>query len=164
MIIYKNIMQDNSQIFNTIDEMVLYLKYLFVTVFSPSTWKTLGAFGYVVFSFFFDVNQTNALFALFILIIIDFITGITAAKIAGDRIRSSKVRHSAIKVCAYFAVIAGAHLAEAGLYTHISFIDETVTAFFLLTELISLLENVGKMGYDTPKNLIDKIKDIKNKQ
>lgn len=112
-------MQENNQVFNTIQEIAQYVQYLFINVFTLSFWKVISVTGYIIFSFFFDIGQANALAALFVLIIMDFITGISAAKVAGEKIRSSKIRHSAIKICAYFSVIAGAHLAETGLSTYI---------------------------------------------
>lgn len=148
---------------DAMQEILLYIKFTLFKVFSPSTFKVLSVFAYVLYSFAFDMNQKEAHIALLALIALDFITGIMSAKISGEAIRSAKIRHSAVKVFAYFSVIAGAHMAEKGLVTYISFIDETVLAFFLITELISLIENVGKMGYETPKKILNQARDIQKK-
>lgn len=141
-----------------------YLKYIITTSLHPSTTKIISAFFLFIYGFFFDVTQSHAHVALFFLVILDFITGVYAARFKKEKIKSAKIRHTAIKMTAYFTMIAGAHLAESGLHHVLSFLDETVLAFLLVTELISLLENMGKMGFDTPKGLIDKLVDYKNKQ
>ena len=140
-----------------------YIVYVIVAALHPSTVKTLFAVIFIAVSFLFDLNQSSSLIALFVLILIDFITGISAAKYLGEPIRSSKIKHTAIKVTAYFAVIAGAQLAEHGLVDFLAVIDETVIAFFLLTELISLLENVGRLGIQTPQKLLNQLRDTKKK-
>lgn len=147
----------------TLIEMLTYIKYTLVKVFSPSLVKSTGVFFYVIYAFLLDVTQYNSYVALLVLILLDFITGVYAAKKSGEAIRSGKVRHSAIKVMAYFAVISGAHVAENGIPAAIAFIDETVLAFFLITELISLIENVGRMGYETPKKILNQLKEYKER-
>lgn len=149
---------------NAITETILYIKLTLTKVFSVSNAKTGWVAGFVVYSFLFDISQKEAHLALLVLILLDFITGLYAAKKIGEPIRSAKIRHSAVKVLAYFAVIAGAHLVEKGLVSYISFLDETVLAFFLVTELISLIENVGKMGYETPQKILNQLKVFKDQK
>lgn len=148
---------------NTLTDTLEYIKYTLIVALHPSVFKSIFSFFFVVFSFLFDVNQASSLLALFILILLDFVSGVAAARFNDQPIRSSKIKHTAIKITAYFAVISGAHLVEHGLSNFLGILDETVIAFFLLTELISLLENVGKMGIDTPKKLINKLTDARNK-
>lgn len=140
-----------------------YIKYLLATAFSPSSVKTFTAIFLYIYGFFFDPTQNHAHVALFFLILFDFVTGVKAAKHANEPIRSSKIRHTAVKISAYFTMIAGAHLAESGLPSFLQVLDETVTGFLLVTELKSLLENMQKIGYETPKKLIDKLSEFKKK-
>lgn len=140
-----------------------YIIYTLSVALTPSAVKSTFAALFVIFSFLFDINQGMSLTALFVLILLDFASGVSAAKYLGEPIRSSKIKHTAIKITAYFVVIAGAHLAEQGLAAYLAVIDETVTAFFLLTELISLLENAGRLGVQTPKKLLNQLIDTKNK-
>ncbi len=140
-----------------------YLAYVLTVAFTPTVAKVLFSVLFVVFSFFFDVAHINSLGALFVLVLMDFVSGITASKKAGDPIRSAKIRHTALKITAYFGAIAGAHLAESGVFSYIAVIDETVIAFFLITELVSLMENVGRMGFETPKKVLNQLTDIKSK-
>jgi toxin secretion/phage lysis holin len=148
---------------NTLTDTYEYLYYILVISFKPSVCKFFFSIFFVGFSFAFDVNQHSSLLALFILILLDFITGISAAKYVGEPIRSSKIKHTAIKMTAYFVIIAGSHLAEKGLVSYLAVIDETVVAFFLLTELISLLENMGRLGIQTPKKLLNQLVDTQKK-
>lgn len=148
---------------NAIKDTQEYLGHVISVALEPSFVKFIFAVMYVALSFLFDFQQGSALLALFILILIDFATGISAAKYLGEPIRSSKIKHTAIKMTAYFVIIAGAHLAEHGLVSYLAIIDETVLAFFLLTELISLLENMGRLGVQTPQKLLNQLREQKEK-
>lgn len=148
---------------NAIKETQEHIIHVLTTSLEPSFVKFLFAFVYILLSFIFDLEQGSALFALFLLVLLDFATGISAAKYLGELIRSSKIKHTAIKLTAYFVVIAGAHLAEYGLIGYLAVIDETVLAFFLLTELVSLLENMGRLGVHTPQKLLNQLKEEKEK-
>lgn len=148
---------------NTLIDTIEYLKYTILVAFKPSVFKFLFSGFFISASFVFDITHGTSLLALFILVLMDFLTGISAAKYVGEPIRSSKIKHTAIKMTAYFAIIAASHLAEKGLISYLAVIDETVTAFFLLTELISLLENMGRLGIQTPKKLLNQLTDVKSK-
>jgi phage-related holin len=72
----------------------------------------------------------------------------------GETISSAKVFRSAIKTMIYVMFISAAHLME--MTTPIlSFADELVLSFLAVTELISILENVGKMGFAVPKRFLN---------
>ncbi len=55
-------------------------------------------------------------------------------------------------------LITTARLSEYSLPDVIGYLDETIIAFLCLTELISVLENTGKMGYAIPAQLLNKLK------
>jgi toxin secretion/phage lysis holin len=148
---------------NTIIDFVTYIKYLIAKTFNYALLKGFASLLLVVYGFMFDVSLSQSLLALWVLMVLDFISGLAAAQMNGIPIQSRKIAHGAIKFLAYYGSIAGAHLAESGLSQAIGFIDESVIAFFLLTELISLLENVGKMGFSTPQRLLNQLKDYEKK-
>lgn len=148
---------------NALQDTWEYIVYTLSVGLHPSVLKSIWAVLFIIVTYLFDVNQGLALLGLFILVLTDFVTGVSSAKYLNEPIRSSKIKHTAIKLTSYFAVISAAHLAEYGLITFLSFLDETVLAFFMLTELISLLENVGRMGVQTPKKLLNQLMDTKNK-
>lgn len=111
----------------------------------------------VITQFFVDGLLTKAMLAIFFLIIFDWITGIFAAKISGEKIKSSKIIRTPIKIVIYFMLISGARIAEYSLPNAVGYLDDAVIAFLALTELISVLENTGKMGYAVPKKLLKKL-------
>lgn len=90
------------------------------------------------------------------LIIFDFVTGLYAAKVSGEEIRSRKVFRSALKVVFYFMIISGGHLTERAIGLDI-FLDETAMGFLAATELISIIENIGKIGFAVPKKILNKL-------
>lgn len=128
-----------------------------------SVWyyKILFSAFIVAFTYFFDPIHTKVLFSLFVLMMADFITGIGATMVRKEKIQSHKISRTAIKVMIYFGTIALCRISEESV--HLFWIDDTAIGFLTLTELISNLENVGKMGYETPINLIKKLKLIKKK-
>lgn len=120
-----------------------------------------GATGILVISeFFFDRTLALAMCGLFFLIIFDWITGTMAAKASGEHIKSAKVFRTPVKIVVYFMLITGARIAEYSLPNVIHIIDETVIAFLSLTELISLIENTGRLGYAIPMKLLEKLKSL----
>lgn len=117
----------------------------------------LGA-GLSVLTFFFDPLLLLALEAVFFLIIIDFFFGVAAARATSQSINSAKLRRTAVKVVVYFALIATAYITE---YTvPFGFLDETVIAFLAATEMMSILENAGRMGYPVPQTLLKVLGDF----
>lgn len=105
-----------------------------------------------ILAYLFDPTQHAALLALFILTLADFCFGVTASRKEGQPLRSSKVRRTAIKMTVYFAIVAMTRITENAIPL-LSFMDETLVGFLAATELLSILENVGRMGYAVPAKL-----------
>ena len=122
------------------------------------TVKCVATGGLVIAEFFFDSLLAKSMIALLFLIIIDWITGIVAARVSGEVVKSSKILRTPIKIAIYFMLITTARLSEYSLPDVIGYLDETVIAFLALTEMISVIENAGKMGYAIPKQLLNKLK------
>lgn len=126
--------------------------------------KSLGAVLYVLGTFFFDVNQQLALISLFVLIIFDFLTAIANAYHKKIEIESRKVLVTAVKIVIYFGLIASANITEHAVAITESFLDETVLAFLALTEMISILENCGKLGFAVPKKMLNKLEKLRDEK
>lgn len=120
--------------------------------------KCLASFIYVVYAFSFDTLQSQALKALLALLIIDFITGLYASKRSGEEIKSSKIFRTGIKILLYFVMVSAAHLTELAVPALDFMVDETMLGFLALTELVSILENIGRVGFTVPQQLLNKIK------
>jgi toxin secretion/phage lysis holin len=129
-----------------------------------TTVKFLGASLYVVLSFLYDPFQTMGLIALFILIIADFMTALLNAYTHKIEIKSRKIFTTAIKVTIYFGLIAMGHITEHAVPILEGFLDETLLAFLALTELISILENCGKLGFAVPKKLLNKLEELRDEK
>lgn len=95
-----------------------------------------------------------AMIAVGILIFIDTLTGIIAAKRAGESITSKKMGGAITKSIVYQLLIISAHLCETFLFAQIPFVKISL-AFLAMTEFTSISENFEK---STGKNLLKYIK------
>lgn len=126
------------------------------------TFKLFFATFFVITAFLFDPLHTQAIIAILVLIVIDFITAIFACLKTCDQIKSRKILYSAIKTSVYFLLIAAGFVAEKTIPFPV--IDETIMAFLAATELISILENTSKAGYAVPQSLLKWLKEFSNKK
>jgi len=140
-----------------------YIEKLITALFSGFSYKLLFAIVYAIFAFLFDPNKTMTLTALLTLVIFDTITGVSASYKLHIAIESSKMLRSALKVCFYFLFVSAGHLCQYILGSILP-IETTVIAFLALTELVSITENLGKLGYSVPQHLLLKLKNLKNEQ
>ena len=146
---------------NKLTELIAYVWTAIVSIFDYFSLKLVLGSLYLVYSFAFDVNHTKALGAVLILVMFDFITGISAAKLSGEEIKSAKVLRSAVKTFVYLLLISGSHMFEIATQ-YILFADDMILAFLAVTELISLIENAGKMGFAVPNKLLNKLKEYRD--
>lgn len=127
-------------------------------------WIKVGVFaGYLlakVFFLSFDALKEQELIALVLLISFDFVTGVAGAKYSGEEIRSSKMARTALKLVFYFMFIAGGHLTEIIIGANF-FVDDAILIFLAVTELISIMENFGRLGFPVPQKLLNKLNDLK---
>ena len=126
--------------------------------------KTASSVLFIILSFGFDSIQHKAIVALFILMWADCFSAIWAAYKSGDTIKSAKIFRTPVKIVIYFGLVYFAHITEYGLPAMLGILDETVIAFCVVTELISIMENINKMGYPVPTKLLSKLINIRNNQ
>lgn len=146
------------------EDNVKYISAIFGNICKDVVFKCVAAGGLVISEFFLDSLLAKAMVALFCLIIFDWVTGVLAARASGDVIKSSKILRTPIKIAIYFMLITTARLSEYSLPNVIGYLDETVIAFLALTELVSIIENTGKMGYAVPIKLLDKLKSLRDEK
>lgn len=125
--------------------------------------KFVPSFAIPLFGMLFGFGDHMVLKALFALVIIDFITGIASAFMTKEPITSKGVVRTAFKIAVYGLLISAAHLTQRIIPFDI-FIEEAVTTFLALTELISILENAGKMGFAIPKKLLNQLHKIRDEE
>lgn len=118
---------------------------------------TFGAFcGY------FLGGWDTTLKVLVIMAAIDYITGVLAAGYNGEL--KSKVGFRGIaKKVVLFLLVAAATQADAVIGTN-SAIREATIFFFIGNELLSLLENAGRMGTPLPSALTNAVEILSGKQ
>lgn len=146
------------------NENAIYTTSLFSKVCSDILPKCAFSLTYIIYSFAFDTLKGEALIALMGLIIFDFVTALYAVRKTGEKIKSGRIFRTPVKIVLYYLMISAGHFVEL-VIPQLSFIvDETILGFLALTEIISIFENVGKLGYEVPTNLLDKLKSLKKKK
>ncbi|WP_341517742.1 phage holin family protein [Bacillus paramobilis] len=111
---------------------------------------------------YFLGGRDTTLKVLVILAAIDYITGVFAAGINGEL--KSKVGFKGIaKKVVLFLLVAAATQADAFMGTN-SAIREATIFFFIGNELLSLLENAGRIGIPLPSALTNTVEILDGKQ
>lgn len=113
-----------------------------------------------IYSFFFGIELAALMLALTALIAFDILTAIVAAYSTQEPIESRKVFKSALKFGIYLVLVSSAHLTDMAVFGMLP-LEEGMIAFLAATELISILENAGKMGYATPKKLLNRLQEFR---
>lgn len=117
----------------------------------------------LLLEFFLGAENQLIVTALVSLILIDFTTGVAAAYKNKIEVTSRRAVKSAFKVAMYGLLVAAGHLTDVAVLNANVF-DRAVVAFLAVTELISIIENVGKMGYAIPKKLLGKLQNLRDEQ
>lgn len=97
---------------------------------------------------------------LFVLLI-DYISGVSASIVEGKGLSSAIGYIGLIKKFAIILIVSLAHMLEKNLGTDL--IMQGTIYFFLANELISVVENYGRMGLPLPKQIKSIIMVLKNK-
>lgn len=143
-------------------EYITYATAKMSALAEPTTLK-LGVAGVMsVVLFLFGNLYHDALVAIIMLMAIDFVLAVSAAKRNGDPITSRKASRSLIKGIVYLSAISAGYFADQTVPG--AFMQGSMVAFVGVTEFISILENVGRLGYATPRRLLNQLYDYqKNK-
>lgn len=149
---------------NSVKASLAYLFSLFGNVCSNIIAKCLGAWIFAVYSFSFGTVQEQADLAILILVIFDFITALANAKKQGIPITGSLALHTPVKIVFYAILISAAHLTGVTAPFVSDMFDYTITAFLAITELISIMENLGKMGIAVPQKMLNTLQGLRNDQ
>ena len=112
-----------------------------------TAYKISVAVGGTVISYLFG-GWSALLEALLVFVIADYLTGMLASGIEGKLCSSVGVRGISKKVC-IFVMVAVAHLADQAIGDSHIFRDATIF-FYLANELLSVIENVGRIGLPVP--------------
>lgn len=104
---------------------------------------------------------TVMLQALLVLVCVDFVTGWIAAWINGE-LRSMKGYIGVAKKISIFLFITVAHVIDMVL-GDMHYLRDAVVFFYLANELLSIIENAGKMGVPMPDVLRNAVAVLESK-
>lgn len=105
------------------------------------------------------------LLTTFALVFVDLIAGIWAAVQRGEKITSSGLKRTLIKLFVYEVAVMAAFLCETYLTGAIVPLSKIVSGFVGLTELKSLIESLNELsGGSVLKGLVEKLGSVKDKE
>lgn len=139
-------------------DMINHIKGTFQGLGEYFTLKLYPSYMLPIAVYLFGADNLFIVKAILALIIMDGITGIFAAYKVGDEIRSSRAVRSAYKLAIYGLLLSASHLAGVVTFDT-NFVVIIMSTFLALTELISIIENAGRMGFAIPKKLLNQLQE-----
>lgn len=116
---------------------------------------TLGILTYLI-----GGQNFNAGLAIIVLVSIDLVTALMAEYKQGLPIESRKALKSTTKLVVYGLFLSAIHLTEV-ILPGTTFLDEAALSFLAITEAISVMENIGRMGYPIPLKILNRLNELK---
>lgn len=126
-----------------------------------TTFKSVIAVGGAAASFLFG-GWSSLLSILLTFVVIDYISGVTAAGLRGE-LNSEVGLVGIAKKVAIFGVVAVGHLVDTALGNAHLFRD-TAIFFYLANEVLSILENIGRIGVPVPEKLKNAVEVLRQKE
>lgn len=128
-------------------------------LFEPTAIKIVTAIAFSLVSFLFGNLYQDALLGILMLMVFDTILGLMAAYHCGEPITSRRFSNAVLKGIIYFTSISAAYFADLTIPG--SVIQSTMIGFVGVTEFISILENIGRLGYRTPRKLLNQLNEMR---
>ena len=135
-------------------EYCVYTANKFLQVIDPTVAKVCLA-ALLSITFFFGNLYTQGLIAIVMLLVFDTVLGVAATYHEQQPITSRKFGRVILKGIIYLSSISAAYFAD--LTIPYDFIQATMIAFVGMTEFVSVLENIGRLGFSTPKKLLNQL-------
>lgn len=114
----------------------------------------------VAFLFLFGDFHTQGVIAVLMLMTFDTVLGVQASWYEGKAITSRRFSRVVQKGIIYLMAISAGFFTDITIGWHI--VQSTMIAFIGVTEFISILENMGRLGYQTPKKLLNQLTDFQS--
>lgn len=129
-----------------------------------TTLKCISVILFIISRIVFGDIDGAILLGVGALTIMDFFTAIMREHKLKRQIESRKVIKTAVKLFVYGLMISASYITEVviGIKAFNVPITEIMATFIAVTELVSILENVGDMGYVVPKKLLGRLKDFRD--
>lgn len=148
-------------------EYLLGIRNQVSSIFSSwNNWVTLTipqSFFIGAFAYLFGLENQSMVSAVLVLVVFDFITAIISKYRIGEVIESRKALKSATKTVIYGIFLSSAHLTGTVLPAG-ELLDGIAASFLAITEFISIIENIGKMGYVMPKKLLNRLYELRDEK
>lgn len=125
--------------------------------------KLAGSMIITIGAYLIGAEHFGMMYALMVLAGIDFVTGIASSKVNGNEITSRKAVRSASKFVVYILFVAAGHLSEV-IIPGETYFESIVISFLTLTEFISIIENIGGMGFAVPQKLLNKLREYRDEK
>lgn len=110
----------------------------------------------------FGTDHRNILYALMILVSLDYLTGICVAVRKRELSSSIGTRGIANKVM-IFVLVSLSNVVDTYLLNTGAALETITILFYCTNEAISIIENAAKMGIPLPAKLVNYLKAFKNK-
>lgn len=134
---------------------------ILTTVFEPTLTKIATSI-VLTFMFLFGDFHTQGIIAVMMLMTFDTILGVMATYHEGQAITSRRFSRVVQKGAVYLIAISAGYFTD--LTIGWSVIQTTMVGFIAVTEFISIMENVGRLGYQTPKKLLNQLEGFKSQK
>ena len=113
--------------------------------------------------FLFGVEFYDFIGILIVLVVIDTITGVWAARQVKEPISSKRFITSVPKLLRYLVFIAAGHMLQQIIGLNL-YIENAILIYLAATEFISIAENLGKAGMPVPRKLLNRIEELRDNQ
>lgn len=116
-----------------------------------------------VVNMFFGADNNKVLYALIILVTLDYITGVCVA-IKDKKLSSSIGAKGIINKVVIFIMVSLSHVVDSYLLSSGVALERITILFYCANEAISILENAGKIGVPLPEKLLTHLNSFKEKK
>lgn len=139
----------------------MYFQEIIQTVIEPSIIKVMASV-ILAFIFLFGNFHTQGIIAVMMLMTFDTILGLMATYYEGGAITSRRFSRVVQKGSVYLIAISAGYFTDLTIGWAV--IQTTMIGFIAVTEFISILENMGRMGFQTPKKLLNQLETFKSQK
>ena len=110
----------------------------------------------------FGQENLNILYALIVLVVLDYITGVCVA-IKDGQLSSTVGAKGISRKVMVFALVALSNIVDTDFLNSAGPLEAVTILFYCANEAISILENACKMGIPVPQKLRDALQLFKSK-
>ena len=148
---------------------IIYKLAEFRSLYFDTPVQTMHTKGYdfmpdlsTVVNMFFGADNNKVLYALIILVTLDYITGVCVA-IKDKKLSSSIGAKGIINKVVIFIMVSLSHVVDSYLLSSGVALERITILFYCANEAISILENAGKIGVPLPEKLLTHLNSFKEK-